>query len=227
MAGRPLSAPPRSQPLQYVSTYIHDFPPKQPYPGHRFSAADYQGYPVPFAPHAGADTPNRFVSATHKQFRELDLDAARAERRSAFNFQGRPIPFALDGRATPDRYVSAAQRQFRDRQTARADQVERRQAFDFQGRPIPYALDEQETSYISAAQRQFQDHLRGDGRRPDRARAPAGRGQPFATDPGARAAGEWSTEYLAHYNPPEKEFTKRILASRQQRTNLEDFDYNP
>jgi len=79
-------------------------------------ANDFHGRPAPYALH-GRDTPDRFVSASHAQFRERDLGDARPERVLPFDFQGRPVPFAFDEegeRLGLERYESAAQRHFSD-----------------------------------------------------------------------------------------------------------------
>jgi len=227
----------------------------------RFKALDFQGYPVPYAHDRGADTPGRFESSAHRHFPQHDASAAWVPRRSAHDFQGRPTPYALDGRLadTPDRYVSAAHRQFRDR-TSHAAQVERRQAFDFSGKPVPFATDEDDHGgvddggvdsngrYVSATQRLYRARQGGDGRPPERARAPRQHGRPFATDDGggrgeygegqslrtpagvgsaepssrlSGGAGEWSTEHRAHF------VTKDLLAARPRRRERFDGGFNP
>lgn len=254
MVARPVSAPigraapaPLTVPVDpfYVTTYVRDYTPKQGYRGGgQITAADFQGMPVPYASD-GADTPNRFVSATHQSFKGHDLRSAWVPRREAADFQGHPTPYALD-KPDPDRFVSATHMQYpaRDDRDAR---LERAAPFDFQGRPIPYALDYDSHGttgagrrpdsgrYVSAAQRHFREFALGDGKLPTRARAPVGKGLPYALDLGMDGAGgshtdgngyrklpgDWSTTHRSHYIP------KDIVEARPTKLVHYEFDYNP
>lgn len=251
---RPTSAPTRREapapvfvPVDpfYVSTYVRDYTPKQGYRGgRRMTAADFQGMPVPYASD-GADTPTRFVSATHQSYKGHDLSSAWMPRRGAFDFQGRPTPYALD-KPDPGRFVSATHAGYPAPDLNDA-WLERAAPFDFQGRPIPYALDYDSNGaagasrrpdsgrYVSAAQRQFRECALGDGKPPARARAPAGAGLPYALDLGAdgeglsrdegsssrKLPGEWSTTHRSHY------VSKDIVAARPSKLAHSEFDYNP
>ncbi|KAJ1633266.1 hypothetical protein T492DRAFT_867080 [Pavlovales sp. CCMP2436] len=240
---RPISAPSRGRalPTNYTSTYVRDYTPKEAFPGsRRWSAQDFQGRPVPFAyDGSGANTPQRYVSSTTRMLGQYDPNAARVPRRSTADFHGRPAPFAVDGPAaseSPDRYVTALQRQFGRERDPLDARFARAPAFNFQGRPVPYALDDADENserYVSATQRQVRERALGDGHPPERARAPARHGLPYAVHgadeqpaegSGTRRAGQWSTEQGDSF------VTKDIFYEGRHYTSMATrlaSDYNP
>lgn len=194
----------------------------------RFTAADFQGYSVPYAGHAGADTPGRYVTAAQRQFLQHDAGAAWGTRRSAADFQGRPTPYALDEHDADasDRYVSTTQRHFG------AVHAERRQAWGglFQSRQVPYATDGSFAvgtddggvgsagQYVTATERFYRARPDRVIPPPERARAPAGRGKPFAEH---AVPGAWSTTHRGAF------VKKDLLEARPVRRWQQDSDYNP